>query len=267
MGFEHVVFERPQFMGCLDVLDGLILVQERFVGSEAEGLAGNGKYAIVLHREDGYVGRQSGLQLEVTVRCGDDYLIGNHIALGGGLLANLLDSSLKGVVGEGVNGKSDALANLHVTDVCLVDISNDAHIGEVLRDGKEFRRVKGGGHCLTFLHGLGKHHAIDGRGDGGVTEVGLSPAHTLFGRIHLLLGLLIAEPGVLEIVSANQTFAVERLVASEIGFLIIEVALLAVEVGLSRIEFADKVGLIKFGYDLTFPHHTVVIHIEMGHNT
>ena len=177
------------------------------------------------------------------------------------------DGSLEGVVGKGVNSKGDSLANLHVTDVSLVDISNDAHIGEVLRDGKEFRRVKGGGHCLTFLHGLGKHHAIDGRGDGGVTEVGLSPAHTLFGRIHLLLGLLVAESGVLEIVGANQTFAVERLVASEIGFLIIEVALLAVEVGLSRIEFADKVGLIKFGYDLTFPHHTVVIHIEMGHNT
>ena len=254
-------------MGCLDVLDGLVLVQECFVGSEAEGLVGNGKYAIVLHREDGYVGRQSGLQLEVTVRCGDDYLIGNHIALGGGLLANLLDGSLEGVVGKGVNSKGDSLANLHVTDVSLVDISYNPHVGEVLRNGEEFRCVEGGGHGLTFLHRLGEYHTVDGRGDGGVTEIGLSPAHTLSSRVHLLLGLLVAESGVLEIVGADQTFAVKRLVAGEIGFLIIEVTLLAVEVGLGRIKFADEVGLVKFGNDLSFPHHTVVVHIEMGHDT
>ena len=267
VGLEHIAFERPKLVGGVDVLNGLFLIEERFVGREAESLVGNGQDAVVLHREDGDVGRQSGLQLEVAVGCGDDHLIGDHVALGGGLLTHLLDGTLEDVVGEGINGERDALTYLYVTNVGFVNVGNNPHVGEVLGNGEEFGRVEGGGHGLTFLHRLGEHHAVDGRGDGGIAEVGLSPAHTLAGGVHLLLGLLVTEAGILEIVGADQSLVVKCLIAGEIGFLIVEVALLAVEVGLGRVELADEVGLVEFGNNLSFPHYAVVIHIEAGYDT
>ena len=46
------------------------------------------------------------------------------------------------IIGEGVNGKAHSLTFLHTTDVCLINISDNSHVGKVLCDSEELRGVK-----------------------------------------------------------------------------------------------------------------------------
>ena len=168
---------------------------------------------------------------------------------------------MEGVLGIGVYGERDPLANLHAADVGFVDIGHHLHVGEVFGDGEEFGGVETGGHRLSFLHRLRQDDAVDGRGDGGVAQVGLCAPHILGGLVHLLLGLAVRELGALEIVSTHQPFIEEGLVAFVVGFLIVECALRAREVGFGGVEFAGKVSFVELGYHLAFLYHAVVIYV------
>ena len=129
-------------------------MEHGLVDGEAQSLRRHGENVVLLHGVDGDVGRQSGLQLQVVVGCRDDNLVGDDVALGGGLLAYLGHAALEVVVGESVDGEADALAFLHSADVSLVDVGNNAHIRQVLGDGEQLRRVERGGHRLSLLNGL-----------------------------------------------------------------------------------------------------------------
>ena len=176
-------------MVALTILDGFTLLQESIVGLEAQGLGGHGQHIVLLHRVDGHVSRQTGLQLQVVVGSRDYHLIGHHITFSGCLLAHLCHLSLKMVVWESIHGKTNALPLLHTTYVSLVDISNHTHVCQVLGYHEELRGVKRGGNRLTLLYSLRENHTVDRRRDGGVAEVGLGLLHTLTRGVHLLLGL------------------------------------------------------------------------------
>ena len=171
------------------------------------------------------------------------------------------------VIGEGIHGEGDTLSLLHTTDVGLVDISNHAHIGQVLCNGEELRGVERSGHGLTLFHGFRQYHTVDRTGDGGIAQVGLCLLHTLAGGVHLFLGLEVRQFGCLIFIGAHQPLVEQRLVAVEIRLLVVQRALCRRQVGLCRLQFTGQVGLVKFGDDLTLLHHGVVVNIELGYDT
>ena len=225
VGFEDIVLQCPNLGRSLYVLNLLVLGKQGLVGSEAQGLGGNGENIVLLEGVDGDIGCKTRLQLQVVVGGRDDYLVGNDIAGSGGLLANLSNLTLEMIVGESIDGEADALTFLYTTDVGLVDISNHAHIGQVLGNGEELWGVERGSNGLAFLNGFGEYHAIDRRGDGGIAQIGLGLANTLARRGNGLTGFLIAQTGALEFVGTNQSLVVQGLIAVEIGLLVIQRAL------------------------------------------
>ena len=142
------------------------------------------------------------------------------------------------------------LALFHATDVCLVNVGDDAHVGQVLGNGKQLRGIERGGHRLAFLNALRQHDTVNGTGDGGIAQVGLCLLHTLAAGSYRLAGLVIGQPGVLVVVGRNESLVKEGLISFEIGCLVVQCALCARQVGLGTVQFADEVGLVQFGNDL-----------------
>ena len=179
VGFEDLAFLPPDLLLRFDGFDALVVGEHGLGGLETQGFGRHGEDIVFLGGEDGHVGCQTGFEFEVVIACRDDDFVGHDVALRRGLLAHLGDVAVEDVVGEGIDGERDALPFLHAADVSLVDIGNDAHVGEVLCDDEEGWRVHGRGYGLSFLHLLGQHDAVDGRCDGGITEVGLGLLHVL----------------------------------------------------------------------------------------
>ena len=171
------------------------------------------------------------------------------------MLAHLRHLSIEVVIGESIDGERHTLAFLHTTDVSLVDVGDDAHVRQVLGDGKELRRVERGSHRLAFLYRLRQHHAVNRTGDGCIAEVGLRTLHALLGGLHLLLGLVVLQKGALVLVGRDQSLVVERLIPIIIRLLIVQRTLCRRQVGTLGRQLTDEVGLVELGNDLTFLHH------------
>ena len=171
------------------------------------------------------------------------------------------------ILGIGINGKHHTLAFLHATDVSLVDVGNDAHVGQILCNSKKFRRVERSGNGLAFLHSLRQHDAVNRAGDSGVAKVGLCLLHTLARRVHLLLSLEVGELGRLEIVGADKAFIVQCLVALVVGQLEIQRTLRTGQVGTGGVQLAGEVGPVKLGNHLSFLYYAIVVDIEMADDT
>ena len=264
MGGEHLVAERPHLVLALAVDNLHVLAHGLLGGSEAESLVGHSENSGALLGEDGDVGGESGLELEVGVGGRDDHLVGYHIVGGGRLESHLLDFALEGVVGVGVDGEGDAVALLDAAYVGLIDIGYHLHIGKVLGDGEELGGVEAGCHGLAFLHALGNHGAVDGRGDGGVTQIGLRSLYALSRRGYLLLGLTVGEHRVLVLIGAHQSLLEERLVALHVGGLVLEGALGTGEVGFGYVEFAHEIGLVELGNHLSLLDLGIVVYVELA---
>ena len=217
-------------MGC--VVDGLIVAEHGLVGCEAEGFGGDAEGVVELKGVDGGVGGEAGLELEIIVGGGDDDFVGDDVAGGGGLLADLCDTAVEGVVGEGVDGKADALAFAYVAYVGFVNVGDDAHLGEVLGYLEEGGGVEAGGYGLAFFDFFAEDYAVDGAGDGGVAEVGLGFLDAFEALADGLLGLDVGEFGFVVVVGADEAFVVEVLVAFVVELLVFVVALGAAEHGL-----------------------------------
>ena len=266
MSLEGVALQGPYLGGSFYVGNLLITLQERLVGGEAQRFRGKCQDVVLLHGEDGDVGGQTGLQFQVVVWCRDDNLVGHHIARRGGLLTNLCHRAFEFVVGESVNGERNALAFLHTTDVGLVNIGNHPHIGQVLGDGEQFRGVERGSNRLSFLYRFRQDNTVNRTGNGGVAQIGLCLAHALLRGCYRLAGLLVVQPVAFELVGADQSFLVQRLVSVVVGALIVQCALCRRQVGARAVQFADEVRLVKFGNDLSFLDDGVVVNVQVCHD-
>ena len=190
MGLEHIALDGPNLgLGVGDILYLILLADGLGRGGEAEGLGGDAHHARTLLGIDGDVGRQSGFEFEVGVGGTDDDLVGDDVVGRRGLLAHLLHRTGEGVVGIGIDGEGDALAGLDLADVGLIHIGHHLHVGQIFGNGEEFWGGETGCDGLSLLHTLGQDHTVDGRGDGGIAEVGLGLLHLLLLLADLLAGL------------------------------------------------------------------------------
>ena len=90
-----------------------------------------------------------------------------------GVEADLRDLAGKGPVAVGVHREGDRLSDLDVADVGLVHGRPHQHVAEVLGQQEQAGRIHAGHHRLADVHAAVDHHAVDGRGDGGVAQVDL----------------------------------------------------------------------------------------------
>ena len=65
------------------------------------------------------------------------------------------------------------LPTLHAADIGFRDVGIHLHLGQVLRDLEQRRRLQACGHGLSDVHVARHHHAITGACDIGVIQVGL----------------------------------------------------------------------------------------------
>ena len=123
----------------------------------------------VNHRDlDRDVGGHLRPQLEVRVADLDDDRVGDDVLVDRGVEPDLGDRAPELLLGVGVDREARHLAGRDPADVGLVDVGLDLHLGQVLGDGEQGRRLERGGHGLADVVLARHHHPVDGRGDPGV---------------------------------------------------------------------------------------------------
>ena len=123
-------------MVALAVLDGLALLQKSLVGLETQSLGRNSQHVVLLESVDSNVGCKTWLKFQIVVGGRDYYLVGNNVALGSSLLANLSNLSLKVIIGECIDCEANTLTYLNTAYISLVDICHHTHVGKVLCDNE-----------------------------------------------------------------------------------------------------------------------------------
>src|SRR5439155_24834898 len=89
-----------------------------------------------------------------------------------GRLADLRHAAHERLAGEGVHREGRPILEPHAPDVGLVHADLDLHLGEVLGDREQHRRLQRGGHRLADVDLARDDHAVDRRADRRVLEVG-----------------------------------------------------------------------------------------------
>ena len=142
MSLKHTALLCPELMVTLAVLDALALLQQSLVRLETQCLGRHSQYVVLLESEDSDVGRKTRFQFQVVVGCGDNHLVCHDVTLCGSILTHLCHSPLKLIIWEGIHGEAHPLSFLYPTDVCLIDVCDDAHVSKVLCDDEELRGVE-----------------------------------------------------------------------------------------------------------------------------
>ena len=145
----------------------------------AQRRGGDAQHIAALLQHDVGVGGHAGQKVAARVVGLGDHRVGDHVLLGGRLLAHLGDDAREILVRESVDGEPDLLTLAHLADVGLVDADLHFQLGEVLRQAEQDRRRKAGGHGLARLDGALDDDAVDGRDDARPAEV---HSHRLQGR-------------------------------------------------------------------------------------
>ncbi len=65
------------------------------------------------------------------------------------------------------------LSGMDRAHVAFIGAHVNLHLGQVLRDGEERRRLQASSHRLAHINAAGNHRAVNGRADGGVLQVRL----------------------------------------------------------------------------------------------
>ena len=146
-------------------------------------------------------------------------------------LAALGHRALEHPLRIGVDGEGGLVALLDLADVALAGVGVDLHLLEVGRDEEQRRRLEAGGDGLALRHIARHHRAVDGRDDVGVAEiefgafdkrrVELHGPFVLMHDIELVFGLL----------ARDRVLRRERLIAREIGPVLVEDRLIAQRAG------------------------------------
>ncbi len=152
----------------------------------------------------------------------DDDVVGHHVLHRDRGVPHLHDGALEGAARIGVDGEGRRLPFVDAADVGLGDVRLHLHLGQVLGDLEELRRLEARGDGLSDVDAARDDDAVDRRRDVGVAERELRLGEL---RLHLLDGGLVerelgARLGVVaargvEVVLGDQVARAQLLVALE----------------------------------------------------
>ncbi len=145
------------------------------------------------------VRRHAGPQPEVRVLRGDHGGVGDDALLDDGLEPHHLDLAPEGTVGERVHGERHREPGPHHADVGLVDAGLDLHLGEIVRDHEQLRRLQARRHGLAAVDVARDDDAVDRRPDHRVLEVHLRRIELRARRLEVGLALLHGDLGGLDV--------------------------------------------------------------------
>ena len=141
-------------------------------GTKAQRRVRNGQHIAAAIGHHAHRGRHPGLELELIVGDVDDCVVGDHVLHHLRRIADVADRAAKRFAGIGIDGEGHAHARLEPADVGLGHVGVHFHLSQVLRDGEDHRRLQRRRHGLPHVHRARDHHAIGGRDDVGVAQVG-----------------------------------------------------------------------------------------------
>ena len=101
------------------------------------------------------------LELEIVVRDVDHGGVGHDVLLEHRFEPDLRDGTLERFGCVGVHGERDHLARANPTDIRLVDVGDDPHLGQVGGNDEQLRRRRAGVHRLPHVHLPGDDDAVD----------------------------------------------------------------------------------------------------------
>ena len=138
---------------------------------------------------NGHIGCHSGKQLHLGIVEIHNRVIRHHVLYRGGIHADLFHASRKLIARESVHFECGAGADFHVADIAFIGLGINLHLGQILRDGEQGRRLQRRSHSLADIHVAAYHHSIDRRANDGVINDGLRHGNGCGFLLHLRIGL------------------------------------------------------------------------------
>src|SRR4030095_4562995 len=120
----------------------------RVLRSEPECRVWHLENVVALINGDDQIRSHAGFQSLLWIVDVDHYFIGDDVLYVLWIQTHLFDLSVEILARERVDGELDRLSLFHQTNVCLVDVCDDLHLGQVVRDGEKSWRRQTSGHRL-----------------------------------------------------------------------------------------------------------------------
>src|SRR5262249_44185293 len=157
----------------------------------AEAKRGVGDLQRVLTLGDHYcqVRGHAGLEFEVGIPDVDNHVVGDDVLIVHRIESNLVDRPAEVVSGEGVNREVHAVTLIDYADVGLIDVGDYLHLGQVVGDGEEGRRLETGRDRLSLIDVAGDDHAVDRRADRRIAQIDFGHFERTFDLLNLRAGL------------------------------------------------------------------------------
>ena len=167
-------------------------------------------------------------QRTVRVRDLDDDRVSHDILLRSRVQPNLLDEALEGARAERIDGESHALPDLDLGDVGFSDRRLDLHLGQIARDGEQYRRVERRGDGLPDVDEAADDHPRHRRADDGIADIGAILLDLRFGGSdlrartfrRLYAGLIVLAADILlfeQLPGASRVRRLQRLRRADVG--------------------------------------------------
>ncbi len=180
------------------------------------------------------------------------------------------------MIGVGIHDKRGGLAVRDATDVRLADVRVNLHLGQILGDRKQHRRLETGRHGLPDIHVPRDHDAVDRRVDGGVLQIDLRRIQLRLRLFHLRLRNLQiglrgfkGGAGIIHVLLGIQLLLKQSLRAIKVELLQGKIGASpghiphgVLEAGFHLCDNGPKRSRIKLGHHLARLHHRVEIGIE-----
>lgn len=132
---------------------------------------------------------------------------------------------------------------------------------------KSSRGIEARSHGLAFLDRAGHHDPVDGRVNGGITQVlaGLDDVGLRFvvrteRPVVIVFGLFVIRVG-------NELLLPEAFLAGKVLVLVFVFCLGGFEAGFGRAEFGGHERGVYLGQELALFDHRIIIHVDVGDNT
>jgi hypothetical protein len=185
--------------------------------SEAQRSVRHAQRGFFLSRYDRDVCGHAGLEFEITIVHRDDHVIGDDVLDADGGIPHLCDSPFEELFGIGVHAEVRLLAFGHAADIGLADVGVDLHLGQVLGDDEQSRRLETGGDRLADIHVARHDNAVHRRIDCRIAEIQFGRGQGCPGLIQLRLhhfdigiGIAVIGLGEIEIGLSDKCLPPER---------------------------------------------------------
>ena len=153
---------------------------------------------ITLGDDDRDVGCHPGLQSQIRIIHIDHCIVGDHILNRDRRVADLSDFAVERRAVIGIHGELDILPFLDISDIRLGNVGVDLHLGEIVGDDENNRRVQAGGNRLTHIDIAGYDDPINRGNNRAVLQIRARQCDGAFLGLHCSLGLMNRCDGLVE---------------------------------------------------------------------